>query len=124
MLLYAILNNFTPIKFSDYFQYNELTTRSHPLTIYPISSSINGYQYSFFVNTIFLWNSITYDVLSVPLPFLDINLNNFCFDYKYCVCCKCLHFVGCCILLVCICSVAMFCLYLSIFVVMYICMYF
>ena len=66
ILLYTIFNNLTLIKFSDYFQLNELTTHSHPLTIYPISSSINGYtyRYSFFVNTIFLWNSITCDVLS------------------------------------------------------------
>ena len=67
VMLYAIFNNPTPIKFSDYYQINELSTCSHPLTIYPIPSSINNYHYSFFVNSIFLWNSISYyDVLSAP----------------------------------------------------------
>ena len=45
-------------------QLNELLTRSHPLTIYPLPSSINGYRY-FFVNSVFLWNSVSYDVLTI-----------------------------------------------------------
>ena len=69
VMLYTILNNLTPIKFSEYYQLNELSTRSHPLTIYPLSSSINGYRYSFFVNSVFLWNSVPYDVLSAPWTF-------------------------------------------------------
>ena len=56
--LYAIFNN---LKFSDYYRLNELSTRSHPLTIDPIPSSINSFRYSFFVNSIFPWNSISYD---------------------------------------------------------------
>ena len=79
ILLYTIFHNLTPIKFSDYFQLNELKTRSHHLTIYPISSSINSYRYSFFVNTIFLWNSINYDVLSAPWPFFKRKLVQFLF---------------------------------------------
>ena len=67
VLLYAILNNFTPVKFSDYFQLNDFSTRSHPLTILPLPSSINAFRYSFFVNSVFFWNSIPFDVLSAPL---------------------------------------------------------
>ena len=100
LLLYTIFNNFTPIKFSDYFQLNELTTRSHLLTIYPISSSINSYRYSFFVNTIFLWNSITC-VLSAPWPFLNINLYNFCFDYNI-VCFVSVHILFCLLYFACV----------------------
>ena len=56
VLLYAVLNNFTPINFSDYFQLNDSPTRSHPLTILPLLSSINASCYSFLVNSVFLWN--------------------------------------------------------------------
>ena len=46
-MLYAILNKFTPIKFSDYFQINDLPTQSHPLTIRCLPSSINAFRHSF-----------------------------------------------------------------------------
>ena len=36
VMLYTILNNPTPIKFSEYYQLNKLSTRSHPLTIYSL----------------------------------------------------------------------------------------
>ena len=80
VLLYVILNNFTHIKFSDYFQLNDFLTRSHPLTILPFPSSINAFHYSFFVNSVFFWNSIPFDVLSAPLNHFSVNLSNFCFD--------------------------------------------
>ena len=63
VLLYSILNNFTLINFSDYFQLNDSPTRSHPLTILPLLSYINAFRYSFFVNSVFLWNSIPFDML-------------------------------------------------------------
>ena len=44
---------------------NNNFTRSHPLTIQPISSSINSYRYSFFVNSPFLWNTIPYVILKI-----------------------------------------------------------
>jgi len=47
VMLYAILNNLTPIKFSEYYRLNKLSTRSHPMTIYLLPSSINSYCYSF-----------------------------------------------------------------------------
>ena len=74
VILYAILSNLTPITFSEYYQLNELSTRSHPLTIYPLPSSINGYRYSFFVNSVFLWNSVLHDVLSAPWSFFKYKL--------------------------------------------------
>ena len=44
---------------------NNNFTRSHPLTIQPISSSINSYRCSFFVNSPFLWNTIPYVILKI-----------------------------------------------------------
>ena len=44
---------------------NNNFTTSHPLTIQPISSSINSYRYSFFVNSPFLWNTIPYAILKI-----------------------------------------------------------
>ena len=79
VLLYAILNNFTPINSSDYFQLNNSLTRSHPLTILPLLSSINAFRYLFFVNSIFLWNSIPFDVLSTPLDRFKYKLKQFLF---------------------------------------------
>ena len=79
VLLYAILNDFTPIKFSDYFQLNDFSTRSHPLTNLPLPSSINAFRYSFFVNSVFFWNSIPFDVLSAPLNHFKHKLKQFLF---------------------------------------------
>ena len=52
-MFYATLNNFTPIKFSDYFQLNDFSTCSHSLTIFPLFSLNDTFRYSFFVNTVF-----------------------------------------------------------------------
>ena len=79
VMLYTIYNNLTPIKFSEYYRLNVLSTRSHALTIYPLPSSINSYRYSFFVNSVFLWNRIPYDVLSAPWTFFKHKLRSFLF---------------------------------------------
>ena len=79
VMLYTIYNNLTPIKFSEYYRLNVLSTRSHALTIYPLPSSINSYRYSFFVNSVFLWNLIPYDVLSAPWTFFKHKLRSFLF---------------------------------------------
>jgi len=82
VMIYAILNNFTPINFYEYYRLNKLSTRSHSLTIYPIPSSINAYRYSFFVNSIFFWNSISFDILSAPRTLFKYKLKQFLFDYN------------------------------------------
>ena len=63
--LYSILHHKN--LFKDYFKLkpNFSSTRSHQLTIQRISSSINAFRYSFFVNLIFLWNHIPLDILSI-----------------------------------------------------------
>ena len=54
------------IPFSNYYTYNTLPTRSHCLTLIPLSSTINAKRHSYFVRTCFLWNK-------VPLSVLDID---------------------------------------------------
>ena len=51
--------------FVNYFQLSNARTRSHPLSIQHIQSSINSYRYSFFGNSPFLWNSISYAILMI-----------------------------------------------------------
>ena len=82
-MLYAILNQFTPIKFSDYFQMNNLPTRSHSLTIHLLPSSINAFRYVFFINCVFTWNSIPFDVLSASTKNVKQRLK--CFLFSNCM---------------------------------------
>ena len=49
----------------DYFKLNSSATQSHALCIQPITSTINSYHYSFFVNSVFLWNCVPFIVLSI-----------------------------------------------------------
>ena len=51
--------------FTNHFQLSNTSTRSHPLTIRTVPSSINSYRYSFFVNSPFLWNTIPYTILKI-----------------------------------------------------------
>ena len=63
--LYDILNSRTSINFYDYYRCNTSCTRSHKLSVVPLPSSINSHRYSFFVNTAFLWNTVSFDILSI-----------------------------------------------------------
>ena len=80
--VHDIFHNRNFISSSDHFQLSNASTRSHPLTIQPVSSSINCYHYSFFVNSLFLWNTIPYRILRIAqtspfcLPYIV-----FFFDY-------------------------------------------
>ena len=57
--------NVTDTAIHDYFQFNSSTTRSHALSIQPVTSTINSYRYSFFVNSVFLWNHVPFNILSI-----------------------------------------------------------
>ena len=65
--LHSILHHKKPFLFQDYFKIKPTSssTRSHQLTIQPASSSINAFRYSFFINSIFLWNRIPFDILCI-----------------------------------------------------------
>ena len=69
LMVYSILKG-APIDFSKHFQFNNLSTRTHPLTLALTSSTINAFRYSFFVATPFLWNSIPHWILSEPSKYL------------------------------------------------------
>ena len=64
-IIYDILHHHISLKFSNYFTFSSAaSTRSHSLSILCKQSSINSYHYSFFVNSVFWWNSIPFDILS------------------------------------------------------------
>ena len=52
------------INFDNHFKLTTNFTRSHPLTLQFPSLSINALRYSFYRNTPFLWNSISFEILS------------------------------------------------------------
>ena len=55
---YKIINNLDCLQFSNYYSFNNLNTRSHNLSLVCKYARINSYRFSFFVNSIFLWNSL------------------------------------------------------------------
>ena len=63
--IYDMLHHHISLPFSDYFTFSTAPTRSHSLSLLCKQSSINSYRYSFFVNSIFLWNSIPFSILSI-----------------------------------------------------------
>jgi len=65
LMLYSILHGLTPLSFNNHFQFNQLPTWSHLLTLTARTSTINAYRYSFYINTPFFWNSTPYDILSL-----------------------------------------------------------
>jgi len=62
--LHDILHYRVAILFSQHFQFST-TTRSHPMTLCILSSTITPRQYSFLVNTPFLWNTILLSILQL-----------------------------------------------------------
>ena len=68
--------------FVNHFQLSNAPTRSNPLSIQPIQSSINSYRYSFFINSPFLWNSIPYAILRIKQSGLfRLALRRYLFDF-------------------------------------------
>ena len=66
MFLHDLLHQKFSIKFSDYFQFRNSSTRSHRLTLMCKQSRINVYRYSFFVNVINFWNKLPLSAASIP----------------------------------------------------------
>ena len=65
-MMYDILHSrYDSLKLSDYCVFNSSCTRANPLSLVPRQSTINSFRYSFFVNTVFLWNTIPYTVLTL-----------------------------------------------------------
>ena len=68
-MMYDILyGRYNSLNFSDYCSFNSSCTRAHSLSLIPPQSTINSYRYSFFVNTVFLWNTVPASVLTINPP--------------------------------------------------------
>jgi len=67
-LLHDINNNIV-VKlgdsWSEFCSFVSSHTRQHSLSIFPLQSTINSLQYSFFVNIPFIWNRIPFNLLSM-----------------------------------------------------------
>ena len=68
--IHSMLHKRTSLSFDDYFKLNSSSTRSHELSIQPVISTINSFRYSFFVNSVFLWNSVPFSILSTVSKYI------------------------------------------------------
>ena len=86
VMVHDMLHGHVALKF---FSFTSTCTRTHSLTIYCKQSTINSYKYSFFVNSIFLWNKVPECILGL----LKCNsLTHFLFNLLVylCACCFCI----------------------------------
>ena len=78
------LHHRSSLSYSDNFRLSQVPKRCNPLSIWPVTSSINPFQYSFFVNSPFLQNTISHTVLWIKqsplfhLALCHFLLNAFC----------------------------------------------
>ena len=63
--VHDIVHQHSCIDFNRYFTVLSTCTRSHCLSLFCRQASINAFRYSFFVNSIFLWNCVSYLILSI-----------------------------------------------------------
>lgn len=63
--VHDIVHQHSCIDFNRYFTVLSTCTRSHCLSLFCRQASINAFRYSFFVNSIFLWNCVSYSILSI-----------------------------------------------------------
>ncbi len=69
--VHDMLHQRSCIDFNNYFTFSATCTRSHYLSIFCRQASINSFRYSFFVNSVFLWNCVY-----VSLSILSISGRN------------------------------------------------
>ena len=68
-MMYDILHGrYDSLTITDYCSFNTSCTRAHNLTFVPPQSTINSHRFSFFVNTVFLWNTLPLDILTLSTP--------------------------------------------------------
>ena len=117
-LTHDILHNRVAIPFSKYFQFSTTVTRSHPMSLFIPSSTINSRRFSFFINSLFLWNTIPHRILKLTNPVaFRTALRRFLFAYS----CNCFVFqsvysnvIVLCfvfVLLLCVCFLYLYVLY-------------
>ena len=113
-ILYDIFSEKASPNLFVYYNCNTSCTRPHKLSIVPIPSSINSYRHSFFVNTVFLWNTLCFDMLNIKSvkSFRRVIYHHFCtkvFLYLFCPFVWFLYFV------LFFCLVFVFCAYMLLF---------
>ena len=122
-MLYDILNKRSSLVYYNYFHKNTNFTGAHELSIVPLQSSINCYQYSFFVNTAFLWNKVPFDILSMKsvVPFRVHSIVLFAHNYSNnCTCIVFFLFI----LTVANCRMSLYCVLSLIYCIVFFVMYF
>ena len=65
LFVHDILHQRSCIDFNTYFTVRTTRTRSHSLSLFCRQASINSFRYSFFVNSVFLWNCMSHSILSI-----------------------------------------------------------
>ena len=80
IMVHSITHKQTPINSCHRFDLNTNSTRSHPLTLQTRSTSIYAFRYSLYVNTPFVWNSIPYEILSLPSHLFRSRLRCYLFN--------------------------------------------
>ena len=80
-VMYDILHDrCDSLKISDYCNFNTSCTRAHRMTLVLTQSTINSYIFSLFVNTVFLWNTVPYDIITLNAQRFQQALNPvFCY---------------------------------------------
>ena len=78
---YKIMNKMDCLQFSDFYSFNTLNTRSHSLSLVCKYASLNSYRFSFFVNSIFLWNLLPATIAySCSYSIFKYNLKTYFFN--------------------------------------------
>ena len=62
--VYKTINHLDCIPFARYFSFSGTHTRSHSLSLRCSHSRINAFTHSFFVRSPFLWNTLSFDIVS------------------------------------------------------------
>ena len=65
LTVHDILHSHICLDFNNYFTISSIPTRSHSLSLYCKQASVNSYRFSFFVNSVFIWNCIPYTLLLI-----------------------------------------------------------
>lgn len=65
LFVFDLLHKRFAMSFSDFFKFNTSVTKSHSMTLVCKQSVVNAYRYSFFVNSVFIWNRLPFSVVSV-----------------------------------------------------------
>ena len=61
---YKVINSLDCTDFHQYYRYVSHNSRCHTLALSCVQSRVNSYRYSFFVNTLYVWNRRPSDIVN------------------------------------------------------------